>query len=301
MAVAVAVAVAVASQTCPSRPFTQTSSDESIRVKSYAAELTQPLAFDITAVVGVARHELEKPGSNDESTHSAQFSLSKPLTEISTIYGTLARKVDAPTIRQLFEQDAGNAELGFQRAKHYEVGVKNQWQKGTFNIALWQSDIRDFIERDNTTDLFENRDKLRFKGIDIDGGYQLTEKLVINAGLGLLTAEDKSSDAATQRLQYRPTHKASLQAIYQISPQWQWTGDVVRVGSQNYFNRNDSAIRAKLDSFELVNSRIKYTLVNQMADIYVGVENLFDEDYSTSYGYPQAGRFVYTGVNLRWN
>ena len=76
---------------------------------------------------------------------------------------------------------------------------------------------------------------------------------------------------------------------------------MVRVGSQNYFNRNDSAIRAKLDSFELVNSRIKYTLVNKMADIYVGVENLFDEDYSTSYGYPQAGRFVYTGVNLRWN
>ena len=287
-------------QTCPSRPFTQTSSDESIRVKSYAAELTQPLAFDITAVLGIARHELDKSGNTDESTHSGQFSLTKPITEISTLYGTIARKVDAPTIRQLFEQGSGNSELGFQRAKHYEVGVKNQWQKGALNIAFWQSDIKDFIEKDNITDVFENRDKLRFKGVDIDGGYQFTDKLTINAGLGFLSAEDKSSDATTERLQYRPSHKASLQAIYQLTPQWQLSGDIIRIGSQNYFNRKDSAIRDKLDSFELVNTRLKYTLANQKADFYVGVENLLDEDYSTSYGYPQAGRFVYTGVNLRW-
>ena len=167
-------------------------------------------------------------------------------------------------------------------------------------IAFWQSDIKDFIEKDNITDVFENRDKLRFKGVDIDGGYQFTDKLTINAGLGFLSAEDKSSDATTERLQYRPSHKASLQAIYQLTPQWQLSGDIIRIGSQNYFNRKDSAIRDKLDSFELVNTRLKYTLANQKADFYVGVENLLDEDYSTSYGYPQAGRFVYTGVNLRW-
>jgi outer membrane cobalamin receptor len=50
-----------------------------------------------------------------------------------------------------------------------------------------------------------------------------------------------------------------------------------------------------------VNTRLKYTIPNGDADVYVGVENLFDEDYETSYGFPQAGRFIYTGLNLRWN
>ena len=223
--------------------------------------------------------------------------MSKPLTDVTTVYTTIARKVDAPTIKQLYEQDSGNRTLGFQRAKHYEIGVKNRWQRGSIDIAFWQSDINDFIERDEITDLYENRDELRFKGVDISGSYDVTTTLRMNASLGLLDAEDKSSDAVTEHLQYRPTHKATLQAIYQIKPDWQLSGDITRVGSQNYFNRS---IRAKLDSFELVNTRLKYTIPSGIADLYVGVENVFDEDYQTSYGFPQAGRFIYTGLNIRW-
>lgn len=285
-------------QACPNTPLTETATDEDLSVRSYAVELTQPLIFDMTAVLGLAQHELSVAGGNDESTHSAQFSLSKPLNTVSTVYGTVARKVDAPTIRQLYEQGAGNLGLGFQRANHYEVGLKNRWQRGIFNVAFWQSDIKDFIERDDDTRQFQNRDELRFNGIDLEGGYRFSEKLTVNVGLGFLDAEDKSQNAINQRLQYRPTHKASLQAIYQITPAWQLAGDIVRIGSQNNLNGAD---RIKLDSFELVNTRLKYTLPSQAADIYVGVENLFDEDYETSYGFPQPGRFLYTGLNIRWN
>jgi len=30
--------------------------------------------------------------------------------------------------------------------------------------------------------------------------------------------------------------------------------------------------------------------------VYAGVDNLFDEDYEESYGLPQAGRLLYTGL-----
>ncbi len=160
--------------------------------------------------------------------------------------------------------------------------------------------VDDFIERDETSRVFENRDELRFKGVDIDGAYQFTDKLTVRAALGFLDSEDKSAGILTNQLQYRPTHKASLQAIYQFTPQWQLSGDVVRIGSQNYFSRVDPAVRDKLESFELVNTRLKYTFAGGQADVYAGVENLFDEDYETSYGFPQPGRFLYTGINLRY-
>ncbi len=286
---------------CPSTPYDSTMTDDDLSVQSYAFEVTQPLAFDVTATVGIGHHKLNIDGASDETTNSAQFSLSKPITSITSLYGSVAKKVDAPTIRQLFEQDAGNPALGFQRAKHYEIGLRNRWQQGSLDIAVWQSDIDDFIERDDTTDLFENRDELRFKGVDISGSYQLTPKLTVNAGIGFLDAEDTSSNAASKQLQYRPTHKATLQTVYTMSPRWQLSGDITRVGSQNYFNRNNASERRKLDSFELVNTRLKYTVPNGAADVYVGIENLFDEDYETSYGYPQAGRFLYTGMNIHWH
>jgi vitamin B12 transporter len=33
--------------------------------------------------------------------------------------------------------------------------------------------------------------------------------------------------------------------------------------------------------------------------VYLGVSNLLDRNYETSYGFPQAGRFVYGGIELR--
>jgi outer membrane receptor protein involved in Fe transport len=39
--------------------------------------------------------------------------------------------------------------------------------------------------------------------------------------------------------------------------------------------------------------------VNNTATLYLGVDNLFDENYETSYGMPQAGRFVYGGIEFR--
>lgn len=259
------------------------------------------MPYDLTATIGFGHHQLDVSAGSDENANSAQFLISKALTKQTNVYGTIARKVDAPTIRQLYEVDSGNPDLGFQRATHYEVGLKTQWDKANLHIAFWQSDVDDFIERDEITDIYENRDELRFKGVDISAGYQVSSKLKLNAAMGYLDSEDRSDDAVTDRLQYRPSHKATLQAIYQFLPNWQWSGDVTRIGTQYYFSRVDSSISQKLDSYELVNTRLKYTLPNGQADVYAGVENLFDTDYETSYGFPQPGRFIYTGLNLRWN
>jgi outer membrane cobalamin receptor len=33
-------------------------------------------------------------------------------------------------------------------------------------------------------------------------------------------------------------------------------------------------------------------------ELYCGANNLFDKDYATSYGLPQAGQFLYAGVKI---
>ena len=81
---------------------------------------------------------------------------------------------------------------------------------------------------------------------------------------------------------------------------WRISGDYQRIGGQAYFNKNDASEYRNLDSFELVSAQVRYMLPKNAGSIYVGADNLLDEDYETSYGFPQAGRFAYMGLQLNW-
>jgi vitamin B12 transporter len=274
--------------------------DKTIHVDSLAFEVKQPLPFDFGLVVGLGRHVLDKDGGNDDNAGSAQLGLTKRLTEVVSLYGTAARKVDAPTIRQLYDATSGNDALGFQRANHFEAGIKNRWTQADFDVAVYQSRVHDFIEKNETSNLYENRQKLLFRGVDMSARWRPSDALSLGAAVGLLHARDESSDRDSSTLQYRPRHKVSLNADYRFLNDWRISAQYQRIGGQAYFNRNDSSDDRNLDSFDLLSAKVSYMLPRKMGSLYVGADNLLDDEYETSYGFPQAGRFLYTGVQLDW-
>lgn len=283
-----------------SNKFGITDVNKDINIRSYGFEITQPLPYEMTLIAGVGYHQLNKDGGNDDNKSSAQLSLSKAITAQTVVYATTARKVDAPTISQLYDASKGNDSLGFQRANHYELGIKNQWDKASLDLAIYQSRVYDFIEKDDNTNLFMNRQEMLFKGLDVSGMIKPTNDLTLRMSLGLLNSSDESDDTVTKKLQYRPHSKASLEATYDITSQWAVNGSYQRIGEQAHFDKNDPAIHENLSSFELVSLKLSYALPQQLGSVYVGADNLFDEDYSTSYGFPQAGRFFYTGMKVDW-
>lgn len=285
--------------------------DRAIHVTTYAAEVTQPLPNDFSIIAGVGHHSLDKDGGSDVSANSARFGVLRKLTAISTLYATLARKVDAPTISQLYEPAKqanlnGNPDLKFERANHVEIGIKNQWPKAALDVALYQSRVHGFIEKEDidpsatTNQQYVNKDLYVFQGIDANGMIRPTDALTLRGALGLLRARDESANAATDTLQYRPHLKLTLDAEYRFLGNWVLSGNYQHVGAQAYFNKNDDADYRYLDSFDLVSTQLRYLLPRKMGSVYVGADNLLDEDYATSYGFPQAGRFVYTGLQLNW-
>jgi vitamin B12 transporter len=274
--------------------------DKTIHVDSIALEINQPLPFDFGLVAGIGRHVLDKDGGRDDNAGSAQLGLARKLTAASSIYGTVARKVDAPTIRQLYDASSGNDTLGFERANHFEAGVKNRWARLDLDVALYQSRVHDFIERSETTNRFENRQKLLFRGVDVNARWRASDALTFGGAVGLLHARDESSDRDSATLQYRPRHKVALSADYRWMERWRLNAEYQRIGGQAHFNRNDASDYRNLDSFDLVSARISYQLPRNIGAIYVGADNLLDEEYETSYGFPQAGRMLYSGVQLDW-
>lgn len=274
--------------------------DRKISVTSYAVELDQPLATGLGAVVGVGHHKQSKDDGADASANSARLGLYGDITQGTRLYGTVARKVGAPSIRQLYDPQTGNDGLRFERANHLEVGSNTSWSRARLNVALYQSRIKDFIERSELTGLSANNERYLIRGMDVSSVLQASDRLTLRANLGLLDAHDLAKDSDVDTLQYRPRNKARLDAEYRFHDRWSIWGAIQHIGAQAYYSRTAPTVKANLDAYDLVFAQLRYRLACDCGSYYLGVDNLLDKDYATSYGFPQAGRFVYTGVDFRW-
>lgn len=276
--------------------------NKSDSVTTYATELDQPLFGTFGAIAGLGYVQQEKDNGSTQSAHTSRIGLYDKITAGTKLYGTAARKVDTPTIRQLYDAISGNANLQFEEANHLEIGSQSQWNRAGLNLALYRSRIHNFIEMDNTTNQYQNRPRYLIRGIDASGNYKPTDNLTLTAAVGLMDAQDKSPTTTVSTLQYRPRNKANLAAEYRFLGRWSVWGSLEHTGTQAYYTRSNVSIqqKANLDSYDLVFTQIRYQLPCECGSYYLGADNLLDKNYSTSYGFPQAGRFIYTGVQLNW-
>ena len=72
----------------------------------------------------------------------------------------------------------------------------------------------------------------------------------------------------------------------------------MHVSDQYYYSRREPLEKAKLGDYTLVSVKVGQRLLKDHLRLYLGADNIFDEDYEESYGVPQAGRFIYGGVEI---
>lgn len=113
-----------------------------------------------------------------------------------------------------------------------------------------------------------------------------------------LHSRDESRDAAFDDLQYRPRHKFSLDWRWQAGPALSFAGSVVHVRGQRIFSRSGPDRSGELDPYTAVDLRLGYVLPGERVTLHAAVENLFDQDHATSYGYSRAGRSAQLGCSV---
>jgi vitamin B12 transporter len=126
------------------------------------------------------------------------------------------------------------------------------------------------------------------------------QKLLLRASYAYLDSQDRSRDGRDQQ-QYTPGSKLTLESKYDFACGLTPYASLIYVGDQYYYTKNNITPvgKAKLNDYALVNVKLSQRLPGDKVTLYVGVNNLLDENYETSYGFPQAGRFVYGGVEFR--
>jgi len=216
------------------------------------------------------------------------------------IRGSVAKKIRFPSLRQLYEEDGGNPDLTTEESYNYEVGVE-QGLPGNSKIALvgFIEDVRDYIEKD-VDDISQNNEKYRFQGVEFTAQTEGIKNLLLRAGYTYLDTEDKSPDTEKDELQNRPKHKLTFEGKYSFTFGFSTYMNIIYVADQVFYSKaqDEPLQKASLNDYALVNLKLDQELLKGKADLYLGVDNLFDVDYETSYGFPQAGRFIYGGVRV---
>ena len=133
------------------------------------------------------------------------------ITQNTRIKASAAKKIRFPAIRQLYEEVDGNPDLTTESAYNYELGLEQKlpW-KSLVTLTGFLIDVKDYIEKSDVTDKFENNDKYRFQGFELTGETRFVKNLLLRAGYTYLDTEDRSPDTEKDELQIQTKTQADL-------------------------------------------------------------------------------------------
>jgi len=243
----------------------------------------------------------ERADSSDRAG-SGLIGVAWDVREGTRLRASVSRRHRFPSIRQLFEYEAGNPGLVTETSRTWEVGIEQVLPKNS-RVALvgFTSDVDDYIEKLDESDMFENNDSYRMRGLELEARTRPFPGLDLRGSYALLDTEDRSSGAFRDELQNRPRQRVTFEGRYRFKRGLSLQASVDRVVDSYLYTRGKPPYeQSSLDDYTLVNGRIGQELFGGRGAFYVLVENLLDEDYESSYGFPQRGRTWGAGVELRF-
>lgn len=198
----------------------------------------------------------------------------------------------APTLYQQYETYMGSTDLKAERSRNIEGGIQYSNGKTLVRATVfeWRSqDLIDYLQSGSDWKYF-NVDRAKNLGFEVNAQTSL-------AGLDWranMTIQDPKNRETDRSLGRRAKNYGAL-GVSKTFGQWYLGGDLQYTGS-----RYDKSITPTntLDSYWLANLDARFNL-NKNVSIYARIENLFNKDYETAWGYNQAGRGAYVGVNFK--
>jgi vitamin B12 transporter len=251
-------------------------------------------------VFGYGYHSFDKDTGSNESDDSFLVGSHYDLSTDTRISGALAKKIRFPSIKQLYDTTYGNPDLKAEESLNLELKLAQTMPYDTdFSITGFYIDMENYIEKDGTTP-YANHDNYLFQGVEFTTETHYVEDLMLRLGYTYMQSEDKSPGTQKEELQYRPEHKFTLDGRYAFAYGFSAYASLEHLADMYYYSRKLPLQKGKLDDFTVVNLRVTKDFMQGRLSCYIEADNLFDENYSESYGFPQAGRMVYGGITANW-
>jgi len=221
--------------------------------------------------------------------------------QVSAVSAHLQRKgqIRFPTLRDLFEEGRANPNLKAEKTYNYEVALEHAFPSiaTEVEVVAFRINAQNFIERIDL--IAENRERLRFQGIEIVTRYTGIDDLDLTFGYTLLQSTNLSSETDTSALQNRPNHKVSVGADYRFG--WGMAAHLsyLFIGGNLSLSRTTPTQVKAQDDYHVLNIGLSQELGDGMVRLFGRIENLLDQNYSESFGFEQPGRTFIVGAEIR--
>ncbi|GFO60497.1 TonB-dependent receptor [Geomonas silvestris] len=234
--------------------------------------------------------------------YSALFGASYDLTAATRLKASFKRNVRFPSLGDLYDTfNNGNPQLLPERSHTYEAGVDQKLPlETTAALTGFYTTVENLVQTNQDVGRKVNLAEVRFAGAELSVANRAVKNLLLRGSYSYLHSEDRSR-AGREEQQYTPEHVIVLEGKYDCACGFTPYASVRYVGNQYAYTKNNvqPVQKAKLNDYTLVNLKLNQQVWGGKANLYVGADNLFDQNYETSYGFPQPGRFVYGGVEFR--
>jgi iron complex outermembrane recepter protein len=228
----------------------------------------------------------------DNSAYSIGFTYS--LSSDTSVFSSYATSFRVPNVDEFAESEKG---LKPQEGKHFELGGRKQFGDiMSMTIALFDIRIDDEIYY---SDINRNyQDQTIRQGIEADFTLYPTEDIRMCGNYTFTKAEFDKSNTSIPLV---PEHMGSAGMHWQILSQVALSLSGTYTGSRYDGNDVNNDRYKKLDDAMIFEGKVTYAYKTNFI-IFVGINNMFNELYSTSaYSeqyYPMPERTVYGGI--RW-
>ncbi|RKZ88609.1 MAG: hypothetical protein DRQ39_02180 [Gammaproteobacteria bacterium] len=239
---------------------------------------------------------------NSEVTYQATTSYQ--LNESTRLTGAYGTGFKAPSLFQLYghtpnnfgSEFRGNSNLKAETSEGWEIAVhQSLWnERIQGNLTYYQSDIEDLITTvflptfDSTT---INHDEVDIHGVESYLTVAATSNLDINMNYTFTRTEDENDD----ELLRRPKHKASIDAVLQVTDKMILSTSLLHTGSR--YDIDGSGTRVKRGGYSVINLAANYQL-SKTTRIFGRIDNVGNKDYEPAYGFQALGLAGYMGFEL---
>ncbi|HXV37419.1 MAG TPA: TonB-dependent receptor plug domain-containing protein, partial [Myxococcota bacterium] len=213
--------------------------------------------------------------------------------------GSAAHKLRFPSLQQLYAANGGNGSLDSERCWCFEAGISQPiGETTTFGITGFWLELRDFIERNDNTNVFQNRQELESRGVELELLSSPWAPLTVRTAYTYLDAHDRSSGSPFDRLENRPRHKVDAEARVRFPTDTTFRAALSYLADNLVYTRNAPFLTDHLDDFAIVDLRLEQELLDDRLQIYFGVDNVGDAQSEINIAFPQAGRTYFGGFDL---
>ena len=249
------------------------------------AELQHPLSDRADLSVSV-RHDLH---SEFEDATTGRVALAYRLSDETTLKGVLGTGFRAPSLYERFGP-FGLPTLQPEKSRSVELGVAHETDNASFEAVAFRNEIDDLIG-------FLFPTYVQVPGETVAQGVELSGEVDLGrfALFGAYTYTDSQNPGG--RSLRVPRHDLVLGASTDFTDRLSGAFSVRHVADRLDIDAGFATVAAP--DYTVADAQVTYAL-NDRTELYLQVENLFDEDYQEVLTYTSPGRTIFVGVNAHF-